>query len=95
MSDPFYQAIDPFNGRAHPEHQKMMKDLDEHLYQLVISVFLNAQGELLLNALEDLYIRQPVCPPGSVKGWGHYREGQNSIVFKLRRMIEKARKMTP
>lgn len=94
MSDPFYQAIDPFNGRAHPEHQKMMKDLDEHLYQRVIAALLDAEGQLLLNTLEDIYIRQPVCPPGAVEGWGYYREGQNSVIFKLVRMIEKARKTT-
>jgi hypothetical protein len=90
--NPFLQNSDPFTNR--PDQQTPTTDIHDYLYQQVVAVFLNAQGEQLLNTLEDLYIRQPVCPVDCPEGYGYFREGQNSVIYRIQQMINKARKIT-
>lgn len=96
MSNPFEQRVDPFYDAQsiRVQQNEFSRKLDELFYQQVVSVFLNAQGELLLQTLEDLFIRQPVCPVGCKKGYGYFREGQNDVIYRIQRAVQKAKRIT-
>jgi hypothetical protein len=91
MSDPFSQITNPFTSYA-KQTEETAKKLDEHLSAQVIAVFDNPQGLQLLDTLDDIYVRQPTSPPGAVKGYGYFREGQNSFILKLRAIINKSKR---
>lgn len=93
MTNPFFQPSDPFTGRQlsmTQDQMNLMTEIQKRFRQQVIEVFLNPQGLQLLDTLEDLYVRQPVCPPGCIEGFGYRREGENAFILKLRAIIKDA-----
>lgn len=92
MINPWDQPVDPLN-KDRPDVHHFKKEMDKRLKEQVIGVFLNPQGEQLLQTLEDLYVRQTVCPPGATKGYGFWREGQNSLILKFQAIIRQAQQV--
>lgn len=93
--DPFFQPSNPFSGQAlnmTQDQVNMLSQVNNRLRQQVIEVFMNPLGLQLLDTLEDLYVRQPVCPPGCVEGYGYKREGENALILKLRNIINQAQR---
>lgn len=93
MTKPFQQALNPFTG-FEQEQKQFIKEIDNLLRERVLTVLANPNGEQLLDTLDDMYVRQPVSPPGCTEGYGYYREGQNSLILKLRRIVAAAKQVT-
>lgn len=86
MTDALIQNVNPFTAYAH-EVQEVVKKNDMRLKEQVIAVFSTPHGMQLLETLDELFTRRPVCPAGSPEGYGYMREGQNSLVAKFRNII--------
>lgn len=86
--DPFNQPIDVFTHKA--ALKEMKSTVNDYVKEQVIAVFSTPEGLRLLDTLEDLYVRQPVCPVNSPTGYGHFREGQNSLILKFRQWVSVA-----
>lgn len=94
--------MEPFNQPVNPNSAAMMAELSEKqkrlahdnakLKEQVITVFCNPHGLQLLDTLEEVFLRQPVCPPGCIEGYGHYREGENQLVLRIRKIVNNAMK---
>jgi uncharacterized protein YfbU (UPF0304 family) len=91
---PFDQIVDPFTGVKKEEVDKYFRKIDEETRNLVIAVFANPHGIQLLDRWDDLYVRQPVCPPGSIEGYGYKREGENAFIIKIRSIVNNAQKVS-
>lgn len=91
--NPFNQPVNP-SGEYKPDVNEFKKEMDKRLKEQVIAVFLNPHGEQLLDTLEDLYVRQQVCPPGCAKGFGYFREGQNNIILRFQAILKQAKVQT-
>lgn len=93
MTQPFEQPVNPFT-QAQKEEQseklKYMSEVNKRLRDQIIAVFANPHGLQLLNTLEDIFLRQPVCPPGCVEGYGYKREGENSLIIRFRAVVDSA-----
>lgn len=92
--NPIHQPVNPYAAQMKEEQQKFYKELDAMLREQVTAVFCNPHGLQLLNTLEDIYIRQPVCPAGCIEGYGYMREGENRLILKIRRIVNQAQKAT-
>jgi hypothetical protein len=94
MNEPFRQPVNPYANTPNidEEKNKYLRNLDQKLREQIVAVFANPHGMQLLDTLEDFYLRQPVCPPGCVKGYGYKREGENSFIIKLRAIVNNAQK---
>lgn len=94
MMNPAMQPVNPYAAQMKEETQKYIKNLDQRLKENVIAVFSNPHGMQLLDTLDELYVRQPVCPAGCPEGYGYMREGENRLIIKLRAIITNAQKET-
>ena len=68
-----------------------MRHVDEETNALIVAVFSGPHGQALLDRWDDVYLRQPVCPPGCVEGYGYKREGENALIIKIRRIVNTAK----
>ncbi len=97
MTEPFKQPVDPFGGQATPEQserQRQIAHMNNRLKEQIISVFSNPHGMQLLDTLEEIFLRQPVCPPGCVKGYGYKREGENQLIIRIRSIVNQSMQPT-
>lgn len=85
-----HQAVDPFTHQRQAESSH--KETRDKLKDQIIGVFCNPHGAQLLDTLEDMFIKQPTCPVGSPEGYGYFREGQNSLILKIRAIVNGAAK---
>ena len=93
-SEPFAQPVNPYaKNKELDEKQKFMAQLNSKLRDEVVQVFANPHGLQLLDTLEDIFLKQPVCPPGCVEGYGYKREGENQLIVRIRNIVTQA--MTP
>mgnify|MGYP003655533436 CR=1 FL=1 len=90
MIGPFDQLVNPFIGGPSAEHKSQVKQIDQKFREQVIATFCTPHGMQLLDTLDDLYVRQPVCPAGCVEGYGYMREGENRLIIKLRAIVNSA-----
>lgn len=91
LGDPFTQAINPFTaGERDEQIKKVLQGAEQMLREAAIATLLNPEGLRMLDILEDLYNNQPCYAPGTPKGYGPWREGQNSVVRRLRAIINQA-----
>ncbi len=88
--NPFMQTLNPIGQQMQQETQKFQKDVTKRLHDQVVAVFANPHGMQLLDTLDDLYVRQPVCPAGCVEGYGYLREGENRLILRLRSIVNAA-----
>lgn len=88
MTHPMNQPVNPFN--PFKELAVFRKDVENKLRDQIVAIFANPLGMQLLDTLDDLYIRQPVCPPGSPEGFGYMREGENRLILKIRAIVNSA-----
>lgn len=95
QANPMPPMMNPFtNGAKSPEqvaHEKIMEDLHRQLDQKTLEVFNNPHGDVLLDAWDDFYIRQPVFRPGDVPGSTEMREGRNAFIRYIRTTVQRAR----
>jgi hypothetical protein len=94
MMNPAFQPVNPYAAQMKEDAQRYMKGLDQKLKEQVIAVFCNPHGLQLLDTLYEMFVHQPVSPPGSVKGYGFMREGENRLIIKLRAIVNNAQKDT-
>lgn len=92
----FTQTVDPFTAHEPLQSEPLIQkqSIEQYFSSQVIAVFNTPHGQQLLNTLEDLYIRQPVCPAGCVEGYGYMREGENRLILKLMRIARQAKQVT-
>ena len=89
--NPFNQLVHPFmDAKPKDPNERPHRQIDEETKAMIISVFANPQGLQLLDRWDDIYLRQPTCPPGCVEGYGYKREGENAFIIKLRRIVNEA-----
>ena len=94
--NPINQQVDPFNSQSAVEaFQQRARSADQKLREHAIGTLANPQGLQLLETLTELYNNMPVCPPGSVEGYGFYREGQNSVIARLKNIVKEAQTPIP
>lgn len=90
MNNPMAQAVDPFTYQRQADSTQ--KDVRDKLKDQIIGVFSNPHGLQLLETLEEMFVRQSVSPPGCPEGYGYFREGQNSLILKIRSIVNAAAK---
>ena len=91
--NPIYQDVNPYGMQMKEERVRMFEGMDKRLKEQVTAVFCNPHGLQLLDTLDDLYVRQPVCPAGCPEGYGYMREGQNSLILKIRAIVHAAQQV--
>ena len=69
-----------------------MNNNGKELDALIAEVFKTDSGKLLLEHLDERFIRQPVCNPGQSEGQGYFREGQNSVIRFFQSCIKRREK---
>jgi hypothetical protein len=89
--DPISQPINPYANQMSQQQKKAMDDLQQIIDQKVLAVFNSPEGDALLDAWDDIYLRQPVFVLGAPEGYAQMREGENNIVRKIRKTVNRAR----
>lgn len=94
MINPFQQPSNPFGEPIRDATDRVSRDIAQRFREQVIATFCTPHGEQLLDTLDDLYVRQPVCPAGCPEGYGYMREGENRLILKLRAIVNSAKQVT-
>lgn len=98
MTEPFSQPVNPYAAQVQQEQtekQKYLSQVNNRLKEQIIAVFGNPHGLQLLDTLEEIFLRQPVCPPGCVEGYGYKREGENGLIIRFRAIVNQALQPVP
>ena len=85
------------NGQAQPEIQapqqnSVQSEMERKIRGLMVDTFNTASGKALLDAWDDVYIRQVTWQPNVPKGYAEYRAGQNNIVLTVRAVVNEETK---
>jgi hypothetical protein len=94
MTQPFQQPVNPFQ-KEEVEKKAFVNDLNNKLREQIIHVFCNPHGIQLLDTLEEIFLKQPVCPPGCVEGYGFKRDGENQLIIRIANIARQAMNPTP
>ena len=98
MTDPFGQPVNPFmQGQMSEmaEKKKQLESINNRFREQVIAVFCNPHGVQLLETFKEVFLQQPVCPPGCVEGYGYMREGENGLIVRISNIVKNAMKPSP
>jgi hypothetical protein len=57
---------------------------------LITRTFAGDEGQKVLAWLRQIYLEQPSWQPGADSSFGHWREGQNSVIRDIEARIKKA-----
>ena len=70
------------------EGKKLDPD-DDRILTLVANIFgYSEEGKELLKLISKKYLEAPVCPHDKPASYGYYRDGQNSMVLKIKKILE-------
>lgn len=91
--DPFKQPVNPMgNRKLNEEQEKIIRDLQLEHDQKLLSVFNSTEGDALLDAWDDFYVRQPVFVNGNNGAWTtEMREGRNAFIRAIRAKVNTSR----
>jgi hypothetical protein len=92
-TEPFQQPVNPFAKGPTSEQlekQKYLANVNNRLKEQIVAVFANPHGLQLLETLKEIFLYQPVCPPGSVEGYGYKREGENQLIIRIATIVKNA-----
>ena len=69
-----------------PEPDQRGKDINI----LITRTFAGDEGQKVLAWLREFYLDRPSWQPGADSSFGHWREGQNSVIRDIEARIKKA-----
>ena len=74
---------------THNPIEEDQKQIDMNI--LMARTFGSEDGEKVLAWLRKFYLEQPSWEPGADSSFGHWREGQNSVIRDIEARIRKAK----
>tara|TARA_R110000868_G_scaffold56650_5_gene175196 strand:- start:967 stop:1257 length:291 start_codon:yes stop_codon:yes gene_type:complete len=92
--NPISQPVNPNpNARSEEQtqHAKAMEAIQLAHRQKILAVFNSAEGDMLLDMWDDIFVRQPVIKCGDTEGRNEMREGRNDFVRMIRSCVNTAR----
>jgi hypothetical protein len=91
MTDPFARPVNPMHSQMSPEQREEIQKIQVAIDHKVLAVFNSPEGDVLLDAWDDIFTRQQVWVPNAPEGFAAFREGQNDLVRKIRATVNRAR----